>query len=156
VAQVSDNGIRSVDGLGIELPSPWFEEALRPHVSASKAYFEVSSVSPQMNLFTPALDSGGRVEGVVKSRIELGVLPEVLSSLNLGEEGVAYVIDKEGQIISHPNISTLDVDTVLSRPVVNKLLTSGYASLLPEDHYYTNEKNNWVIASSTIMPDLGW
>ncbi len=156
LAEITSKGITPNNQLGVGLPSENFNQALSTNVAISKAFFGPNSVSPQIVIYTPVLNPAGNVLAVIKSRIELNLLPEVLSSLDLGQQGIAYVIDDEGSIISHPHASRIDSQTVLSRPVIDKLLHAGYASLTPNDHYYTNEDGVEAIASSNIITELGW
>jgi PAS domain S-box-containing protein len=46
--------------------------------------------------------------------------------------------------------------SLLDRPVISKLLHSGYASLQPQDHYYINENNVPVVSSSNLISSLKW
>lgn len=156
LAEVTKDGITSTEKLGVELPSDGFEQALATDVAISKVFFEPDSISPQVTIYTPALSPAGEVVAVIKGQVELALLPEVLSSLDLGEQGMAYVIDREGLVVSHPHAGRVESQAMLSRPIINKLLSSGYASLTPEDHYYNNEDGVAVIASSNLITELNW
>lgn len=156
LAKITNDGTTPANQLSIELPTDNFKRALNTDVTISKVFFESGSISPQVIIYTPAIYSTGEVGAVVKSQIELSLLPELLSSLELGEQGMAYVIDNEGLIVSHPHAGRINGQQILQRPVINKLISSGYASLSPDDHYYRNEEDVEVIASSNVISELGW
>jgi PAS domain S-box-containing protein len=145
-------------GVSIELSSPAFDQAKKGDDGISKAYFPTDQTSPQVDVYSPITNEQGSVIGIIKSQVTLNTLTQIFSRLNLGKDGVAYIVDDEGQIISHPQAAKIANQhvSILGRPVVNKLLKGGYASLQPIDHYYTNESNVPVVSSSNLISSLKW
>jgi GAF domain-containing protein/HAMP domain-containing protein len=84
--------------------STWFLEA-----KAGKPYLggvEISTTKePYLILASPAADGG-----VVAGRLSMNVLWDVVAEIKFGEEGQAYVVNQDGQIIAHQ-----DPDVALTR-----------------------------------------
>ena len=156
LAVITRQQIAPRDMLGVALPSETFNQALNTDIAFSKVYFPNQQETPAISLYTPILNSAGSVTHIIRGQINLNLLPETLSRLELGEGGIAYILDYEGQIIVHPRKDLVSAKNLLERPVIKVLKDDGYAAIRPQDHYYTNENNTQVIAGSNIIHGLNW
>lgn len=89
--------------------STWFHLALagQPYVSD----LQISAVSePYIILAVPASDGG-----VVAARLRMGVLWEVVAGLRVGQTGQAYVVDRRGYVIAHPDREIVLANTNIAR-----------------------------------------
>src|SRR6201986_2557036 len=81
--------------------SPSFIEARQHRVWFSPVYFRKES-EPYM---TVALARTGRNAGVTVAEVNLKLIWDVITGLKIGQSGYAYVVDREGRLIAHPDIS---------------------------------------------------
>ncbi len=91
--------------------SPAFTQAKAHRIWFSPVYFRKQS-EPYMTL---AIERDGRNAGVTIAEINLKLIWDVITALKIGEGGYAYVVDRFGRLIAHPDISLVLRDTDLSR-----------------------------------------
>src|SRR6266850_584674 len=80
---------------------PKFMEAVAKKVYYGPVYFRRES-EPYITL---SLAGTGRDAGVSIAEVNLKLIWEVVSQIKVGERGQAYVIDAQGRLIAHPDIS---------------------------------------------------
>ncbi len=81
--------------------SPSFIEAKKHRVWFSPVYFRKES-EPYM---TMAVARAGRNAGVTIAEVNLKLIWDVITGLKIGRDGYAYVVDRDGRLIAHPDIS---------------------------------------------------
>src|SRR5712671_5482297 len=91
--------------------SPGFIEARQHRVWFSPVYFRKES-EPYM---TVALARTGRNAGVTVAEVNLKLIWDVITGLKIGQGGYAYVVDRDGRLIAHPDISLVLRNTDLSK-----------------------------------------
>jgi GAF domain-containing protein/HAMP domain-containing protein len=91
--------------------SPSFIEARQHRVWFSPVYFRKES-EPYM---TVALARAGRNAGVTVAEVNLKLIWDVITGLKIGQSGYAYVVDRDGRLIAHPDISLVLRNTDLSQ-----------------------------------------
>jgi len=101
-----------VVGSNLDLSAdPKFTEAVAHKVYFGPVYFRRES-EPYMTLSL----AGTRSEsGVSVAEIEVSPIWGVVSQIKLGDHGAAYVVDREGRLIAHPNISLVLRNTDMSQ-----------------------------------------
>src|ERR1700730_16144455 len=103
----------AVDVVGSEKDysgSPSFIEARQHRVWFSPVYFRKES-EPYM---TVALARAGRNAGVTVAEVNLKLIWDVITGLKIGQGGYAYVVDRDGRLIAHPDISLVLRNTDLA------------------------------------------
>src|SRR5438270_1246407 len=90
--------------------SPSFIEARQHRVWFSSVYFRKES-EPYM---TVALARTGRNAGVTVAEVNLKLIWDVVTGLKIGQSGYAYVVDRDGRLIAHPDISLVLRNTDLA------------------------------------------
>jgi signal transduction histidine kinase len=90
---------------------PKFTEAVAHKVYYGPVYFRRES-EPYMTL---TLAGTGRENGVSVAEVSLKLIWDVVSQIKVGERGDAYVVDREGRLIAHPDISLVLRNTDMSQ-----------------------------------------
>jgi hypothetical protein len=100
---------------------PKFTEAVAKHVYYGPVYF--FSQSPHMTL---SVAGTRRDAGVSVAMVSLKLLWDVVQQIKVGEHGQAYVIDANGHLIAHSDISLVLRNTDMTKLAqVQAALTSG-------------------------------
>src|SRR6202043_3868062 len=99
--KVSRLAMDGVDGGADLSQSPAFTEAKAHRIWFSAVYFRKES-EPYMTL---AMARDGRNAGVTVAEINLKLIWDVITALKIGQGGYAYVVDRGGRLIAHPDIS---------------------------------------------------
>src|SRR5947207_7830904 len=63
---------------------------------------------------TVALARAGRNAGVTVAEVNLKLIWDVITGLKIGQSGYAYVVDRDGRLIAHPDISLVLRNTDLA------------------------------------------
>jgi signal transduction histidine kinase len=90
---------------------PKFTEAVAHKVYYGPVYFRRES-EPYMTL---ALAGTRRDAGVSVAEVNLKLIWDVVSQIKVGQRGHAYVVDSQGRLIAHPDISLVLRNTDLSK-----------------------------------------
>jgi signal transduction histidine kinase len=113
-------------------------------------YFRNES-EPYMTLAVRDATSGG---GALVAEVNLKFIWDVVSRIQVGKSGYAYVVDNNGELIAHPDISA-----VLSRPDLSRLqqikaLSAG--DTLDEPNVAQNLQGQQVLAARAAVDPPGW
>jgi len=129
---------------------PAFKEAVANKVYFSPVYFRKES-EPYL---TMAVASGNRtVTGVTVADINLKLILDVISQIRIGKDGYAFVVDRQGRLVAHPDISLVLRGTDMSR------LAQVAAALKGEDTGPVNATNRAgvpVLSAHATIPALNW
>lgn len=105
---------------------------------------------PYITVARRASSSGG----VTVVDVNLKFVWEVVSALQLGRQGVAYVVDDHGNLIAHPDISLVLKKTNLAAlPQVHAALLRGAE---PDVDTQVDSAGRPVLAASARIEPLGW
>src|SRR5947209_8261677 len=103
---------------------PKFTEAVARKVYYGPVYFRRES-EPYMTL---AIAGTRRDAGVSVAEVNLKLIWDVVSQIKVGERGHAYVIDAQGRLIAHPDISLVLRNTDMSKLAQVRAARAGVAS----------------------------
>jgi signal transduction histidine kinase len=129
---------------------PAFKEAMAKGVYFSPVYFRKES-EPYL---TMAVRHGGR-SGVTVADINLKLILDVISQIKIGKDGYAYVVDRQGRLVAHPDISLVLRGTDMGKlaQVAAALSPAGGAGA-PVDAY--NRAGVEVLSAHATIPALDW
>src|SRR6516225_10098422 len=131
---------------------PRFTEALAKKLWFGPVYFRKES-EPYM---TMAVAQGGRNAGVTIAEVNLKLIWDVITAIKIGKSGYAYVVDGEGRLIAHPDISRVLRNTDLSAlPQVATARNPAAADAEPAA-IVRNLDGYRVLSASAAIPKLGW
>lgn len=86
---------------------PWYKSALTAEGPVwSKPYIFFTSSNPGMTVAQVVSDKGGPI-AVIGADFEISDISRLLSQVNLGTNGLAVIVNQEGQVLAHPRESIL-------------------------------------------------
>ena len=135
--------------------NPAFTEARRQRVWFSPVYFRKES-EPYMTL---AMAQTGRNAGVTIAEVNLKLIWDVITGMKMGEGGYAYVVDRDGRLIAHPDISLVLRNTDLSnlpQVVAARVEASGAPAAGPTTMVAKGINGNSVLTTHAAITPLGW
>src|SRR5271163_1767044 len=129
--------------------APKFTEAVAKKVYYGPVYFRRES-EPYMTL---SLAGTRRDAGVSVAEVNLKLIWDVVSQIKVGERGVAYVVDADGRLIAHPDISLVLRNTDMTRLAQVAAARSGQAGPVQEAEDLHGGK---VLSAYAPVSPLGW
>jgi len=127
---------------------PAFVEAMANRVYFGPVYFRKES-EPYL---TMAVAHGSK-SGVTIAEVNLKLIWDVVSQIKVGKDGYAYVVDRLGRLVAHPDISLVLRGTDMSR------LVQIAAALKGEDVGALDARNRAgvsVLSAYATIPALNW
>jgi signal transduction histidine kinase len=129
--------------------SSWF---LRAHEGQSyTGDVQISARGePYVILAVPTTEGGG----VVAARLQMGVLWEVVSDIHFGETGRAYVVNRKGEVIAHPDMNVgQEYLSISDRPEMEAALVA------PQGRWsgvYRNFEGEMVLGYTVPIGESDW
>jgi signal transduction histidine kinase len=132
---------------------PKFTEAVAHKVYYGPVYFRRES-EPYMTL---ALAGTRRDAGVSVAEVNLKLIWDVILQIKVGERGLAYVVDAQGRLIAHPDISLVLRNTDMTRlaQVTAARAAGADPSVEPVQEAQDIRGNKVLTAYAPVTP-LGW
>src|SRR6202140_4352434 len=132
---------------------PKFTEAVAHKVYYGPVYFRRES-EPYMTL---ALAGTRRDAGVSVAEVNLKLIWDVILQIKVGDRGQAYVVDAQGRLIAHPDISRVLRNTDMTRLAQVKAARSAGAdpSVEPVQEAQDVRGRDVLTAYAPVTP-LGW
>ncbi len=129
---------------------PAFVGAMANRVYFGPVYFRKESEP----YFTMAVAHGGR-SGVTVAEVNLKLIWDVVSQIRIGNSGYAYVVDRLGRLVAHPDLSLVLRGTDMSRlgQVAAAIAPQG-ADAGPVDA--RNRAGIPVLSAHATIPALNW
>ena len=162
LAQVNSTGIErlrvsrlsmdSVSGTVDLSKDPKFTEAVANKVYYGPVYFRRES-EPYMTL---SLAGTRKESGVSIAEVNLKLIRDVVSQIKVGERGQAYVVDAEGRLIAHPDISLVLRNTDMSKLLQVQAARAGGRNVSEELQGAKNIQGQEVLTASAPIAPLGW
>jgi signal transduction histidine kinase len=143
-----------VVGSGLDLSKePKFTEAVKNKVYYGPVYFRRES-EPYMTL---SLAGTRRDAGVSIAEVNLKLIWDVVSRIKVGERGQAYVVDRRGRLIAHPDISLVLRNTDMTRLAQVQAAQSGNPSAVDDEiPTATDIQGRNVLSAFAPVAPLGW
>jgi signal transduction histidine kinase/CheY-like chemotaxis protein len=140
-----------VVGSGIDYSAkPEFTQAVAHKVYYGPVYFRRES-EPYMTL---SLAGTRRDTGVSIAQVNLKLIWDVVSKIKVGQRGRAYVVDADGRLIAHPDISLVLRNTDMSKLAqVRSARLAGSGQAVQESEDITG---NRVLTAYAQVTPLGW
>ncbi len=130
---------------------PAFRSAIEGRTGFGPVHFRMGT-EPYMTLARPAGPGGG----VTMAELNLKFVWDVVSRIRIGAGGLAYVVDADGTLIAHPDISLVLKKTDMSAlPQVAARLRPG-ADADDARELARDLSGQRMLAAHTPIPSLGW
>jgi signal transduction histidine kinase len=163
LAQVDANGkeqlrvsrlAMDVVGSGLDLSKePKFTEAVKNKVYYGPVYFRRES-EPYMTL---SLAGTRRDAGVSIAEVNLKLIWDVVSKIKVGKLGQAYVVDAQGRLIAHPDISLVLRNTNMTRLAQVQAAQQTATGVSADDiETATDIQGRRVLTAFAPVAPLGW
>ncbi len=132
---------------------PTFVEAIANKVYYGPVYF-VRESEPYMTIAA----AGARPDhGVIVAQVNLKFIWDVISQIKVGERGQAYVVDRQGRLIAHPDISLVLRRTDLSHLThVQAARATQFSETLDHSSVAVDLKGRTVLSAYAAVAPLGW
>jgi signal transduction histidine kinase len=138
---------------GADLSSdPKFAEAVARKVYYGPVYFRHES-EPYMTL---AVAGTRRDAGVSGAEVNLKLIWDVVSQIKVGERGHAYVVDAQGRLIAHPDISLVLRNTDMSKLAQVRAASGGEDAAANPVQEAENIEGRKVLTAYAPVAPLGW
>ena len=143
-----------VVGSGLDLSQePKFAEAVKNKIYYGPVYFRRES-EPYMTL---SLSGTRRDAGVSIAEVNLKLIWDVVSKIKVGERGHAYVVDAQGRLIAHPDISLVLRKTDMTRLAQVQAARRVATGAAAEDiETATDIQGRQVLTAFAPVAPLGW
>src|SRR5262249_715653 len=118
-------------------------------------YFR-KEAEPYMTL---AMAQAGRNAGVTIAEVNLKLIWDVITGMKMGKGGYAYVVDRDGRLIAHPDISLVLRNTDLStlpQVAAAHAESSGLPVAGPTTMVAKDIGGNSVLTAHAAIAPLGW
>jgi two-component sensor histidine kinase/HAMP domain-containing protein len=87
---------------------PWYIKAEEAEKTIwTEPYIFFTSRKPGLTVASPVFDTAGRLAGVVGVDIEIDELSTFLSRLKVGKHGLAFILDRNGNVVAFPDSSKI-------------------------------------------------
>lgn len=158
------NGYDAVHGVNIS-EEPFFQAAVRGNSYMSTPYIDGSD--SYLMVAAPILE-GDIVKSVLYFQCDTDILQSIIDGLQIGEEGEAYILDKDGTTIAY-----VDQETVMSREnvmqeavanpgneglqtvaAIERKMVAGEVGV--ERFYYAEDQSNNIQSYAPIAGTDGW
>ncbi|MBI2959003.1 MAG: GAF domain-containing protein, partial [Betaproteobacteria bacterium] len=131
---------------------PKFTAARSGKTYFSPVYFR-KETEPYMTLARPAGGAGG---GVTAAEVNLKFVWEVITQIKIGRAGLAYVVNSDGTLIAHPDISLVLQKTDLNRLAQVAAAKEGSRESADASSIARDLKGQEVLSAHAPIPTLGW
>lgn len=143
---------------------PWFKAAManKGKVVISDPYISASAKRPTVTI-SQTVEENGKVVGVVGIDLDLDSIEQQFQSLKIGKDGYMMLVDKNGNIVAHPDKNLLGTNmTKNQNDLWNKISNqdSGYISYQDNNReqrfaaFYTNSETEWKIIATLPASEL--
>jgi len=136
----------------------WYQGAVSTKATfVSEAYVSASIGKPVIAISTPILGDSNNIVGIYIGALTLDKLSEITKNLKFGNTGMAYIVDKNGNLVAHPNDEYFK-DSELKNIKDNEIVASALNGIEGEKVklYNDNLTNTKVYASYKQIPGTSW
>ncbi len=133
----------------------WFKQSVAGNRFISGAKNETKYKGPVIRIAAPLLDENFRPKGVIVAVLAMDKMQEILKEQNHDSDSLAYIIDKSGTVLGHPEFKEKVMNGY--NAVENKIegaieISNGKSGT----HSYKNDQGKMVVGTYSIIPTTNW
>lgn len=134
-----------------------FQKAIKGETFYGKVFF-VQDSEPYMTITIPIERYAGEIIGVLQAQVNLRFIWDLVSSIQFGGGGHAYIVTRYGDLIAHPSISlVLQRQNLSVLDQVQKGFSDNPQTIKKTSTSVTaNLHGAKVLSSFTLIPKLDW
>ncbi|WBW96834.1 methyl-accepting chemotaxis protein [Oceanirhabdus sp. W0125-5] len=134
----------------------YFSKALKGETVVSEPVISKSVNEPICVIASPIKDVYGNIKGVIGGTIKLAHLSDIVNQEKWGKNGYAYMVNKEGIVIAHPNEKMiLEYNALKEGSDSVKEMTGNMVQGQEDIKYYDFEGREKIAAYSPVT-ETGW
>ena len=162
IALIDDAGIErlSVSRVGLNRAGGNLDRSADAAVSAARSasawYGPVSYRDGSEPFMTIAVAGTRKAVGVVVADVNLKLIWEVISSIAVGRTGHAYVLDQDGRLVAHPDISRVLQGDSDGNSAARQRLREAVTAARGDAITTTGLDGQTVVAAMAPIADVGW
>ncbi len=119
-------------------------------------YF-LEGTGPYMTIVVPIERFAGEVIGILQAEVDLKYVSQVISGIQVGKAGYAYLVSGSGDLIAHPDIGlVLQIRNLAHLNHVKAAFRPVSGVPKPEALVTHNLQGEKVFASYALIPNLNW
>jgi signal transduction histidine kinase len=128
------------------------------HARAGKTYFSPISFRKESEPYLTMAMAGPGTSGVTVAEVNLKFIWDVISQIQIGKAGHAYVVDAAGQLIAHPDISLVLKRTDMSSLAPVKAARASGGAVRPGEEAIIapDLQGRQVLTAFAPVVPLGW
>ncbi|MBN2539858.1 MAG: cache domain-containing protein, partial [Deltaproteobacteria bacterium] len=110
----------------------YFKDALSGRAHIGQVGVNKVSGKPFVPVAAPIYSADSRIVGVISNTLDIGFLDDLIDKTKIGTTGYAFVTNKAGVVIAHPNkkhILSLDMTKLAGMEAISAKMTSGQAGV---------------------------
>jgi len=140
---------------------PWFIDSIKEkRLIWTNPYVFFTSRNPGITTASPVFNENGSLHGVVGVDIEISELSDFISTLSIGKNGKAFILDSAGQVLAYPDktkithrlgqsdsvslVSIGELEDEISQAAYNTLVSLNYELDDNREIFLTFDHNNEV------------
>jgi|GEM_PF-820737 len=82
---------------------PWFTEAIKGKKYISDAMVDQKTKQAVVFISIPVMDQHQKPAAVIAGKMELNGMQLLVKDAKIGQQGIAYIVDKKGVVLAHPD-----------------------------------------------------
>jgi diguanylate cyclase (GGDEF)-like protein/PAS domain S-box-containing protein len=133
----------------------YFHEAIKGKHSVSNVLASKLESKRVIVVASPVLDENGQIIGVLGNTVNVEYFMEYINNITVGESGYAYLVDSEGTIISHPDLSRIgeSIENETIKDIINKIRNN---EKLEENYGSYTYRGIEKFMGYSIIPEIKW
>ncbi|CAH2212971.1 methyl-accepting chemotaxis protein [Tepidibacter aestuarii] len=137
---------------------PWYQKAVENHSAVfTDIYQDIVNKKPSIACASPVYENGdkNKLVGVVSVTIPIDVLSTKINSIKVGEKGYPYILDFNGNFITHKNPELIGKE--INVPEIKDAVSSNSDTGIVD--YKWKESNGTISEKFSVykkMPEFGW
>lgn len=133
----------------------WYKEAIKGKAYISDAIPDEKTKQPIVYMSTPILDQYQQPVAVIAAKMELNNMQTLVKDLRVGQAGIAYIVDKNGVVLAHPEYKE-KVLKFYNAAENNIKAAQNAVHGVAGATIYLNDKGKEVYGVNSIIPSTTW